>query len=358
MIVGMAPSPHAIRALFAPLLLLPLFAPRGGDELQLVFTPETGQELRFEIESGFESTTRSETHMETDGEEVPLDPAPEYRVELEERVVFLDRFERVEEGSVLTVARRYETLEGSGEYRMEREGESDSREAQRSGPLEGRTVRFSRESADEAWSGAPDQAAGFDASWIEGLEPDGWFRGLLPGKPVEIGASWEPAPEVWFAIEDQLLWLPMLGEEEGEEPEAEELDEDWLAWDRALDDALRENGELELTCRLTGVESEDGRRLAAIEIEVEFRGSARSSRAYVDEDGDPTQEDEERGSELHLKGALRWDLERGRAERFDIGGEQRFQVESDTHWDTSEGALDLSTTEDTRCTIQLAVRVQ
>jgi hypothetical protein len=177
-----------------PMLLLTVPAALVAAGVSLQTRYEAERVLRVEIETTLEMDT--ETRMERDGQPVEgRGGGGSSSSDTEFKEVHVDKLVEVEKGKPAKVERHFEELGGSRSFSFgEREGESEVET-----PIEGLTVRLTGEDGDVT------------AEVVDGTKPEDekafaferltlFVDGVLPGKDVEEGASWELSKEQVLSI--------------------------------------------------------------------------------------------------------------------------------------------------------------
>lgn len=244
-----------LAALTLPLLVAlrqradePVFDPKAGHEL--------AKKLEFELQLQLEDLS-----VKANGQELPpemVGSGMEEPIELSAEIAVTDHFVASKAGKHAELLRTFEALvfeAGSG---------GDSEKSEDLAGLQGTQVRFKwdEESSNYVVSVAE---GGAEQSAVEGLSPDMDLLPLLPGREVEIGATWtvKGAELATVFLPGGMLPLPSSGEaEEFVGVVREELESQFA---QAFKD-------LELRCKYAGSREEEGRRLG--EIEIQFQGKA------------------------------------------------------------------------------------
>lgn len=274
----------------------------------LRFAPPQGLALRkvhaIEMRAGLESVRFV---LMGEEEDLELDPSDLFRMEQTLALAFTDTYERIEEGDVRELVRRFEELKQTSSETEEGETTQDASAS----ALEGRSVRFrwseEEQEHEPSWVGEPGES-----SLLEELELDCDGTGLLPAGAVEPGDAWE--------IEADALEL-LLGPS-GElhlDPDADEEDE----LDRRLMDEL--DGSVRGTYR--GLREEDGRKLAVIFLEAKLSAEVEGE-ATAAEEGEEDEDGWKVGPmrqtsklQLECSGEVLWDAAAGHMASFELAGD-------------------------------------
>lgn len=244
-----------LAALTLPLLVAlrqradePVFAPKADHEL--------GKNFEFELELQLEDLS-----VKANGQELPSEmvgSGMEEPLSISATIAVTDQFVATKAGRHAELLRTFEALAfeaGSG---------GSSEKSEDLAGLQGTKVRFKwdEEASDYVVSVAEGSA---EQSSVEGLSPDMDLLPLLPGREVEVGATWtvKGADLATVFLPGGMLPLPSSGEaEEFMGVVREELEGQFA---QAFKD-------LELRCKYAGSREEDGQRLG--EIEIQFQGKA------------------------------------------------------------------------------------
>lgn len=279
-----------------PVLILLAIAPSQ----ELTFAPREGGSVRTSIEREVELAVESFV-MLIDGEEMPgHGTVPESEVRIEERFVFLDRYEEVAAGRVTRLVRTYEELASRREEDANTPTGPLERESQAEYELEGLSVEFGWDEDDGSYTASFAEGEG-DEDLLEGLWAELDFRQFLPAEDVSEGDAWD-VPGTVFAH----LAAPggdlVVGNDEGQWAEPN------------LELARAYTGEV--TCTSLGERTVEDRVLQAVGVTMEL--SAKST-DEVDE-GERTQE-----FVYELEGELLWDAAAGHLHSLELAG--RLEVE-------------------------------
>jgi hypothetical protein len=235
-----------IRAGFLLFLLAP-----SNERIEAVYREDAT--LAFEQTDSF-SMDPSETSMTVNGMELPPEVLEEMGLALpsneqETTLRWKDVVVTVEGGRPTRVRRTFEHLR---EHSVE-----SGEEAEKTGPLEGKTVVLSEEQegdlAAELEGGDPE---GIEERYLEGHRLVTDADPLLPDHEVAVGDTWE--------VQDEAL-REFFGIESG--PAFFERDQDE---DRSFDEMLEENGTVTAEVEFESVEERDGLRCAVLTFRIEF----------------------------------------------------------------------------------------
>ncbi len=283
----------------------------GGDDLTL--RCEAGDEITRSFHYSSESELE-EMMMLVDGEEMPMPGDMEQEAATELELVVRDEIEEVDDGRATRFTRTYERISGHDSMHMsDPMGEEHGQEIDQVSDLEGCAVLFGEEGGDLSPSFPEEENA--DEELLEGLTALLDLEGLLPEDSVEEGDSWEVDPDVIAALANPGGDLHLRAEGVGDEGfmmfgDAPGSDEEMVETDG------------EVVATYLGIREEDGRRLAAVEISVDYAVLVDLTDVFGGMDGDlpddvpegmimPEIEHAEEETSREGEGLLLWDLERG-----------------------------------------------
>jgi hypothetical protein len=268
----------------------------------------------------------SDVWVTLNGEETPaemFDMETEGRSEVTTTVVVTDRYARVAGGDVLELLRTYETVEEESDSSgmLEDSGEDDDDEVEALEEVQGRTLRFARESVDDDWTReAADDGDDFEAD-LDELAADLDHLALLPTEEVAVGDEWSIALKSLGTLLEP--GVDMAAQIEGD-ADVSDMPEEMASQLRAL---FEDN---EITCTYVDDEGADGVELARIELSGKVEAELDLTSVAGDLFNDEKSGDGEPGPELstasvaiviEVDGALLWNLDAGRFERFELTAE-------------------------------------
>ncbi len=258
-------------------------------------------------------------------------------VTTEQTTRVLDRYEEVADGRPTRLLRTFQEATNRGRLDASRDTKtkaseqnvSDSPFVQKSkeGILE-RNVRFTWVPSEQGW-GRHFEVNDCEESYLMDLDADMDYLALVPAGPVEIGATWDLAPErirSVLAPGGNVLLTPRSGALFGR---AMELG---LGGDYA--DFLSSQPSVEIaTCTYKGVREAHSRRMAVVEVRLKLSELADRTELYYT--ARSKEEKREAGTLLSAtvsytldgSGELLWDLEAQHAASFKFSGQETFALE-------------------------------
>ena len=334
------------RLLLAPVLTTPVLLAFAALGESPTFSPEEGTKLTKRIVVKTELSL-DEMTMIMNGEEVP---AEMMQMSMESTITVVatvtDEYVSVGDGRPTKLKRTFDELNSETEVSMSSSQMPDDVNNSSSGSsdLEGLTVVFSWDEDEGDFTAEFDEDSDGDDELLEGLTEDLDFRAMLPDGEVSEGDSWDvdpmairaifaPGGNVKIASEDRAAGGGMMG---GASPMnvgqfLEELEGD-------------------VTAELTGIEEEDGIRIAVIALSIDV-----SSSMDLTDHLSESMENQEmpEGMEIEIEvdsfdseflfegeGELRWNLTAGIVYSLEVTGEVS-QI-NDTAMNMSIGGMEQS----------------
>jgi hypothetical protein len=282
------------------------------------FAPAEKSTLTKTLSSDWQLNSESAS-MKFDGKEVPSDKLGlSMSIHEATKVKVTDRYMKVAGGRPLELDRTYVELVQTSDQTTSMPGmkEPQAEKGAKSSALEGKTVRFSWNEKDSAYTTTMAGEAP-DATLLKGLGEDLDVRGLLPKADVKEGDTWEVDGKLF----DKLLQpggnLHFKKDGDASKPED--------ASSKGASSELADNVTGKASCRLANVNKVHGHRIAMITIEADLKTHA---------------EDNSRGEKgsagvtsglatMQLEGALLWDLDEGHLANFDLYGKIELLMQID-----------------------------
>ena len=287
-----------------------------------------GSRLRIEVESRHELASERDERITGEGSSISQRT---FDLDTTIRLAVLDELVERDEQRPLRLERLYEG--SSFEIKTTRsQGRQQTKDVSYAGKgsVEGTGVVFTWVPEENEYGRYFDRREGTEES-LPGLEVDLTLRGLLPGAPVEPGASWSPPISALRGL------LTTGGDCDWQ------LDDDkGLTLLRTLRVGLGMNleqafgGEEEGEVKVTwlGTEEVEGRRLALLDIEFDVKldndvtERARASTSMVELSKGMQVDSARIGLTLQGGGRLRWDLEGGHLhDTVDLVARERCRIE-------------------------------
>ncbi|MBM3986813.1 MAG: hypothetical protein FJ294_02510 [Planctomycetes bacterium] len=280
------------------------FAPADGDEAQMMYS--------FEASLGI-----GDMSLSVDGQDlsaqVPLDDLAG-KLALELGVV--DRFLETRDGRPLRFERRYMASSSNLELAESKLARTDLF------GVDGETIVFEWSKSQGAYVLAFKDGTG-DESRLELLSADMHLRSLLPGRELEVGATWQLEPQALVPAlllgYDAATLGATAGGEQGLAQSAEAL--------APLLDGLLAG--FRARCEYVGSREQDGRKLAEMKLaiesdgELDLRDALRGLLTEQDSLGELDLEVRSATGQLGVRGtgSLLWDLDAGHAHSFELDGD-------------------------------------
>lgn len=303
----MSPFPRV----FVPVFLIAAVAPVRRDELAFGVAPQTTLVRTLASTLSIELTSMALT---LDGESIPAEALGEFdmRVERKEECVVTDVFEDVGGGRPLRWLRSFDALGGDERTHVTSEEGEDQATREFESVLEGQRVRFSWNEAAGAFEAAFPEGVEGDPALLAELDADMDFLRFLPAGAVAEGESWPIEPAAFRCILDPGGDLRLEVESEGELDTSEQ------------DAELRANLAGKITATHRGTRTQDGRRLAVIELALDTDTHAEDTGPMPDEPSSTATNRVE--AVFRLTGELLWDLDQGHASALELSGTNEFRM--------------------------------
>lgn len=304
----------SVRAASCALLLALVAAPNDTPR----FAPAERSSLVKTLTSELVLTARSPV-MEIDGTRVPSErkpPPPGHEQTQTQRIVFHDRWLRVDAGRPLELDRTFQELVRNTRTRvLGADGSVDAKapaeEHAFESVLEEATIRFAWDPATAAYGTSA--AAGHDlpVEALAGLREDGDLRALLPPGDVAIGDEWTIGPSALWTLPNLLgdLRFHPAGKADAS-PAASKLD-------------LGEDVKGEARARYASVREVEGHRLATIAVAAKLT----AERTPPGRKGDSVTVTWE------FDGKLVWDLTSRHVQAFHCAGTMQMETSLESSFD-------------------------
>jgi len=294
--------------------------------LALCFAASRAEELRFAPADGDEAGMKyalaaslgvGDMSITVDGQDlsaqIPLDDLAG-KLSLELSVV--DRFLETRDGRPLRFERRYVASSSNLELAESKLARTDLF------GVDGETIVFEWSKSQGAYVLAFKDGTG-DESRLELLSADMHLRSLLPGRELEVGATWQLEPQALVPAlllgYDAATLGATAGGEQGLAQSAEAL--------APLLDGLLAG--FRARCEYVGSREQDGRKLAEMKLaiesdgELDLRDALRGLLTEQDSLGELDLELRSATGQLRIRGtgSLLWDLDAGHAHSFELDGD-------------------------------------
>jgi hypothetical protein len=281
--------------------------------LPLLFLSPRADEVTFGVAQGAKVTKTFEIDYSLELEELKfsfndqehtLDDDLEMNVESKTRIVFTDAYREMGDGRPKVLARTFDELTSTekqsgsspaGDHDEAREEESD---------LEGATVVFTWSDEESRFERKLEGESKAGEELLGDLVEDADLRGLLPGRAVAEGDTWEIAAMELAHVFDPSGDVALRSDEDDES-------------DEEMQDELVRNYSGDAKGTFKGYREEDGVRVAVLALEADIV-------TYGDRE---KEEGEERFDvSLEVEGELLWDVAAKRAHSLSVTGPARLTV--------------------------------
>ncbi len=303
--------------------------------LGLTLAAGAGETLRFQVEEGTRLAKTVTTNHELSVGEVgsTREGGPLMRdnvggwITSGNRLVVLDDYLSVGEGRPLHFRRTFRNVEGHARVNITGSRGRIEERVNTQCPLKGQVVAFSWIEDEQEYARTYDHLIDDESLLIE-VRGDMDLMALLPAGEVELGSAWALDPAAMrdvFAPGGNLSTTPV---EAGYFPRIYEVG---VGGDLA--DVLGPDLAGSARATLSGVRTEEGRRLAEVDLEFTLASERDRTRAY--QEGMPGEERREASSlrrvliswSFNGTGVLLWDLEGGHAASLRIEGHETVSAE-------------------------------
>ncbi|MEO0660664.1 MAG: hypothetical protein AAFZ87_03925 [Planctomycetota bacterium] len=227
--------------------------------------------------------------------------------------IAVDRLDKAEDGALRALTRSYESIVDRTDYdgADEVEGAVFKGAGSKESLLNGLDVVFALDDDAEEFAASFAKGSEGDEDWLEGVRVEAHLEWLVPEDEVSEGDSWEVDPGSIASLLE-----PLSGSMVEEAPEAPDGPEGGIAIsapspDERFDPAAMEG---EITARWASTDTDEGARLATIELTVELEATVDLIPEFNDDASERGADEEYQVAEYErtLAGELTvvWDLER------------------------------------------------
>ncbi len=185
---------QACTAVLIPTLAAALVAAAPTDDtVELRFAPSVGTQTAHTLEAQVH-IEGSDLAVVMDGNEVPAQFLPELSFEFKTTSAWTVHHEFLEPRDGIAGAWRKRTIEDASqsfEMSMELGAEAMEFDAEAATSLEGESFLIGRNASGDVVAEWADPESELDAAWLDDARPELDLAGLLPGKPMAAGDTWE-----------------------------------------------------------------------------------------------------------------------------------------------------------------------
>ncbi len=292
-------------------LVLPLTAvlalPAGEQSLE--YAPAADAQVQRTVVYRGELALAS---LETEVNGETIEPEGEFGYSFQQEFVMTDRYGNSEEGRLLGLTRRFDSLVSTG-VGSTSAGEQEMEEFSE---LNERTIAFRWDADEEEYTASFADGEEGDPELLEELDVDADASFLLPDGAVESGESWQLSPGLLERVFD------LSGELHFVDPEQDEDFEDPL---NKLIDEARSNFEGAFTATFNGTSQIEGLQLASIQLVADVAGVAEDDQDLeaVDQEGNALEGSTtmEVEAAFDLEGVLLWDVSANRMHSLELQGD-------------------------------------
>lgn len=311
---------YAVAALVAVPTLLALSLPRE----EIRFSPGEGLVLSKTFETTADMSL-NEMDMLMNGEPAPMNIEMEMNTSISNTIEVTDSYLAMADGQPKRLMRKFESVDNLSEMSVSSMMTGDASESvEATSELVGLGVVFTWDAEAGEYSVAFDEDSEGDDDLLEGLVEDMDLRSLLPRGDVAVGDSWDVDPEAMVHVLSPGGDLKILP------------DEDTMAEMGGMpgpNAGMNMNDMLgdvtgDVTATFEGIREIDGRKLAAISVEVDIEATndlTEMMREMFEEMEVPGAEMEIESVDIEMAmtgtGTLLWDLEGGYFAEFTLSSD-------------------------------------